>query len=135
MNRILRVSILSILSVCLIAIQLLAHSGRTDRYGGHFNRKTGAYHYHNPGYAHAANNPYQDHTKCGICSTSKKEITTDQKKETQKEQTYVGSAKSNKFHHPNCTWALKIKSENLITFKSRQDAQDKGYVPCKVCQP
>ena len=28
---------------------LLAHSGRTDNYGGHFNRKTGEYHYHNSG--------------------------------------------------------------------------------------
>ena len=26
-----------------------AHSGRTDRYGGHYNRKTGGYHYHNSG--------------------------------------------------------------------------------------
>ena len=23
------------------------HSGRTDKYGGHTNRKTGEYHYHN----------------------------------------------------------------------------------------
>ncbi|MFA5839974.1 MAG: YHYH domain-containing protein [Candidatus Margulisiibacteriota bacterium] len=23
-----------------------AHSGRTDKYGGHHNRKTGGYHYH-----------------------------------------------------------------------------------------
>jgi hypothetical protein len=28
---------------------LLAHSGRTDSDGGHFNRKTGEYHYHNSG--------------------------------------------------------------------------------------
>lgn len=25
------------------------HSGRTDKYGGHYNRKTGVYHYHNSG--------------------------------------------------------------------------------------
>jgi hypothetical protein len=31
---------------------------------------------------------------------------------------YVGSAKSNKYHYPNCQWALKIKPENLVTFKS-----------------
>lgn len=24
----------------------LAHSGRTDAYGGHFNHSTGTYHYH-----------------------------------------------------------------------------------------
>ena len=28
-----------------------AHPGRTDRYGGHYNRKTGEYHYHNSGYS------------------------------------------------------------------------------------
>lgn len=27
-----------------------AHSGRTDASGGHYNRKTGGYHYHNSGY-------------------------------------------------------------------------------------
>ena len=26
-----------------------AHSGRTDANGGHYNRKTGEYHYHNSG--------------------------------------------------------------------------------------
>ena len=44
-----------------------AHSGRTDKYGGHNNRKTGGYHYHNSGSLHAAANPYQDHKNCGIC--------------------------------------------------------------------
>lgn len=60
-----------VLTMFLIFSMLLAHSGRTDKYGGHNNRKTGGYHYHNAGYAHAAGNPYQDHTKCGTCSTSK----------------------------------------------------------------
>jgi hypothetical protein len=50
---------------------VLAHSGGTDKYGGHNNRKTGGYHYHNAGRAHAANNPHQNHKTCGICSTSK----------------------------------------------------------------
>ena len=58
--------------VVLTAIGILAHSGRTDRYGGHNDRKTGGYHYHNAGSAHASGNSYQNHTKCGICSTSKK---------------------------------------------------------------
>ena len=51
-----------------IPLLLTAHSGRTDAYGGHHNRKTGGYHYHNPGTLHAAENPYQDHKRCGICS-------------------------------------------------------------------
>ena len=48
---------------------------------------------------------------------------------------YVGSAKSNKYHYPTCKWAQKIKSENLVTFKSAKEALAAGYVPCKVCKP
>lgn len=29
----------------------LAHSGRTDEYGGHYNRSTGTYHYHDGSYS------------------------------------------------------------------------------------
>lgn len=39
-----------ILSILLLsAVFAYTHSGRTDKYGGHFNRKTGEYHYHNSG--------------------------------------------------------------------------------------
>jgi hypothetical protein len=31
-------------------VDLFSHSGRTDSNGGHYNRKTGEYHYHNSGY-------------------------------------------------------------------------------------
>jgi methylphosphotriester-DNA--protein-cysteine methyltransferase len=49
--------------------------------------------------------------------------------------TYVGSRHSNKYHYPNCRYALKIKQENVITFSSAQEAIAAGYVPCKVCKP
>jgi hypothetical protein len=48
---------------------------------------------------------------------------------------YVGTKKSNKYHLPSCKWAMKIKPENLITFKSAKEAQAAGYLPCKVCSP
>jgi micrococcal nuclease len=48
---------------------------------------------------------------------------------------YVGSSKSDKYHYPSCQWAKKIKPDNLVTFKSAKEAQDAGYVPCKVCKP
>jgi hypothetical protein len=48
---------------------------------------------------------------------------------------YVGSKKSNKYHNPTCGSAQKIKPDNLVTFKSAQDAKAAGYVPCKVCKP
>ena len=48
---------------------------------------------------------------------------------------YVGSAKSNKYHYPNCEWALKINPDNLVKFKSAKEALDAGYIACKVCRP
>jgi hypothetical protein len=48
---------------------------------------------------------------------------------------YVGSKKSDKYHYPTCRSAQKIKADNMVTFKSAQDAKAAGYVPCKVCKP
>lgn len=59
--------IIIILFFLIAFFSLSAHSGRTDAYGGHNNRKTGGYHYHNSGRKHSASNPYQNHTTCGIC--------------------------------------------------------------------
>lgn len=41
---------MSLLLICILTLSssALAHSGRTDANGGHYNRKTGEYHYHNP---------------------------------------------------------------------------------------
>ncbi|MCI8403834.1 MAG: YHYH domain-containing protein [Clostridia bacterium] len=35
--------------ICVLSIETFAHPGRTDANGGHYNRKTGEYHYHNGG--------------------------------------------------------------------------------------
>lgn len=37
--------------IALIKPCSLAHSGRTDGYGGHYNRSTGTYHYHTGAYS------------------------------------------------------------------------------------
>jgi endonuclease YncB( thermonuclease family) len=50
-------------------------------------------------------------------------------------KTYVGSRNSNKYHELTCYWVSQIKSENRVYFTSKVDAQSKGYVPCKVCNP
>lgn len=62
-----------ILILLLISTAALTHGGRTDRYGGHNNRSTGGYHYHNAGSTHAASNPYQNHRTCGICTPRESE--------------------------------------------------------------
>lgn len=49
--------------------------------------------------------------------------------------TYVGSAKSDKFHYTDCRAAQRIKSSNLVYFYSREEALNAGYVPCGICHP
>ena len=48
---------------------------------------------------------------------------------------YFGSSKSNKFHRSDCQYVQRIKSGNLVGFRSREEALRMGYVPCKVCRP
>lgn len=38
--------------IVLLTSTIFAHSGRTDRFGGHYNHKTGEYHYHHGMPAH-----------------------------------------------------------------------------------
>lgn len=49
--------------------------------------------------------------------------------------TYVASAKTDKFHRPDCEWAQKISDSNKITYSSRDMAIADGKVPCSVCNP
>lgn len=49
--------------------------------------------------------------------------------------TYIGSAKSDKFHYPSCRYVRQIYDENKIYFGSREEALNSGYIPCKVCRP
>ena len=59
--------LISILCVVLITIAIpftvFAHSGRTDSKGGHYNRKTGEYHYHNSGYSSSSSSSYSYTTR------------------------------------------------------------------------
>lgn len=48
---------------------------------------------------------------------------------------YIGNSKTHKFHQSFCSWADNIKSGNIVTFSSRQDAIDSGYSPCSYCNP
>jgi len=48
---------------------------------------------------------------------------------------YVGSESSDKYHLPDCTYAGKIKAENLICFSSKEEAESTGYEPCGACKP
>ena len=51
------------------------------------------------------------------------------------EAKYIGNASSKKFHHPDCKWGQKIAPGNRVEFKTREEAVEAGYEPCKVCRP
>ncbi len=51
------------------------------------------------------------------------------------EYQFVASKNSKVFHRPDCEWAQKIKQENLVRFKTREDAINSGRRPCKICKP
>jgi len=44
---------------------------------------------------------------------------------------YVGSKNSTKFYSPDCSWAKSIKPENLVCFKTAQDALTQGRTESK----
>ncbi len=46
---------------------------------------------------------------------------------------YVAKNKSAHFHHPECVWAKRIKSEDRIVFESIEEAAKNKYTPCKTC--
>ena len=48
---------------------------------------------------------------------------------------YYASSKSTVYHLPTCDWAMKISPANLIVFKTKEEAQKKGYHACNVCKP
>jgi hypothetical protein len=48
---------------------------------------------------------------------------------------FVGSKNSNKYHYCDCKWAERIKKENLVCFKSVEEAEERGYEPCGTCKP
>jgi competence protein ComEC len=61
-------------------------------------------------------------------------ITKTETDETQ-EYKYAASKKSEVFHYITCSYVSKIKPENLILFKTREEAIASGRRPCKKCKP
>ena len=51
------------------------------------------------------------------------------------EYKYAASKNSDVFHYINCFYVARIKPENLILFKTREEAIASGRRPCKKCNP
>lgn len=48
---------------------------------------------------------------------------------------YVGNRNSRKFHYSRCSSVSDISEKNKVALRSREEAVDQGYVPCKKCNP
>ena len=47
----------------------------------------------------------------------------------------IASKNSGVFHRPGCRWAQNVSQDNLVTYKSRDEAISAGKRPCKLCNP
>lgn len=48
---------------------------------------------------------------------------------------YIGNSSSHIFHKSDCGSVATMKEENKVFFKSRDEAVNVGYAPCKRCNP
>ena len=48
---------------------------------------------------------------------------------------YVAFKTSSIFHRPDCPVARTISPENLVIYKTREEALAAGKQPCKSCNP
>lgn len=51
------------------------------------------------------------------------------------ENLYCGNKNSKKLHKKNCTAVAKIKEENKVFYKSREEYINHGYSICQICNP
>ncbi len=51
------------------------------------------------------------------------------------ESNFIGNVNTKKFHLPNCSSVKNTKESNKVSIKSREDAVNQGYEPCKICNP
>lgn len=57
----------------------------------------------------------------------------EQKINTQASILYIASKSGAKYHLPSCPGAKQIKPENRIEFKSKEEAEARGYSPAANC--
>lgn len=112
-----RLAISALIFLCLLfPTNGFSHGGGLDSKGGHYNRKTGEYHFH----------------KKVSQSTDKPVSATNYS--TTKEvgaSNFHGNTGSRIFHDPSCRY---FNCKNCgATFTSREQAIDAGYRPCKSC--
>ena len=48
---------------------------------------------------------------------------------------YLLNTQSGKFHYASCSSVKDMKEKNKVELNTREEAIEKGYVPCKNCNP
>lgn len=48
---------------------------------------------------------------------------------------YIGSRTTHVFCFPTCSGAQRIRDDNRVPFRDADDAMERGYRPCRQCQP
>ena len=92
---------------------LYSHSGGLDSSGGHWDRKSGTYHYHRaPSY------------------TPPTTTTTIPPSSQEKEVTVYVTESGEKYHAAGCQYL-----RSSIILLSLESAVARGYTPCSVCKP
>lgn len=76
-----------------------------------------------------------DKEKVTFYYTSSNEILQAPTQNVKAEISYIGNKNSKKFHLSNCDGVKNMDSKNKVNFSDRQEAIDKGYTPCKTCNP
>lgn len=57
----------------------------------------------------------------------------DKKEEDTTNYKYIGNKNTKKFHLPSCSYVPK--KENTVYFKTKEDALEKDFKPCSICNP
>lgn len=81
------------------------------------------------------NPPNKRPTDANDISTVAKEQPMPVAKSMLAEYKYVASKNGDVFHTPNCRSAKRISPENLVVYKTREEAIKAGKRPCKLCTP
>ncbi len=134
---------------------VFSHSGRTDSSGGHYNRKTGGYHYHGTPKSststYSRTTPSSGTQSSAVQSTEIAELASEMKKlraavealdasvqklVTRARETSADTASTvyitrtgKKYHRGSCTYLKYSKIPISLTDAKRQ------YSPCSVCDP
>ncbi|NMA48266.1 MAG: hypothetical protein GX947_00610 [Tissierellia bacterium] len=78
-------------------------------------------------------NPDEYNASIDINENENKVQTNTMESDTKELGKYKGSIKSDKYHLLVYTHGGQISDHNLIWFDSKEEAESKGYVPCKAC--